>query len=107
MAANQTKGQLDVLVLSVVQHRPGHGYEIIAALRELSGGEFDLPEGTVYPRLHRLEAQGLLESEWRSVNDRRRRIYRLTDSGLAALAEGRAEWQRFAIGMRSVLGATR
>ena len=58
------KGNLDLLLLSVLAAGPSHGYAIISALREQSGGTFDLPEGTIYPALHRLEDAGLLTSTW-------------------------------------------
>jgi PadR family transcriptional regulator PadR len=67
-------------------------------LRDRSSGAFDLPEGTVYPALHRLEDAGLLASTWADVNGRRRRVYGLTDQGAAALAAEQAEWRRFAVG---------
>ena len=79
---------------------------MIAALRDRSDGTFDLPEGTVYPALHRLERAGLLRSEWADVAGRRRRVYRITSAGSAALAAGQAEWRAFATGMGSVLGVT-
>ncbi len=83
---------------------PGHGYAIISALRDRSAGTFDLPEGTVYPALHRLEDAGLLASSWADVTGRRRRIYGLTDKGAAALAAERTEWRRFAVGIQAVVG---
>lgn len=104
MKAIQTKGNLDVLLLGVLSAGPGHGYDVIAALKEKSGGEFDLPEGTVYPSLHRLEDEGLLSSSWNVTQGRRRRVYRLTTAGEASLAKGRHSWERFSLGMNSVLG---
>lgn len=98
------KGHLDLLLLSLVAARPAHGYAIVAALREQSDGAFALPEGTVYPALHRLERAGLLGSEWGAGERRSRRIYTLTAPGVAALAERRREWQRFARGVGAVLG---
>jgi PadR family transcriptional regulator PadR len=62
MKAEELKGHLDLLLLAAVQARSAHGYAIIEELRRLSGGTFDLPEGTVYPALHRLERAGLLSS---------------------------------------------
>src|SRR5438270_2500489 len=74
------KGHLDGLLLSVVAEGQAHGYVLIERLRERSTGEFDLPEGTVYPALHRLEASGLLRSTW--VEAGRRRIgCGVTDQG--------------------------
>ncbi|MEP7091202.1 MAG: PadR family transcriptional regulator, partial [Nocardioidaceae bacterium] len=59
MGRDRAKGHLDTLILSVLHQGQAHGYEVIAELRRRSDGEFDLPEGTVYPALHRLEADGL------------------------------------------------
>jgi DNA-binding PadR family transcriptional regulator len=97
------KGHLDVLLLAVIADGPVHGYAIVEALRERSGGHFALPEGTVYPALHRLEADGLLRSDWAVVGGRRRRQYELTDRGQAALGERSGEWRRFAGAVESVL----
>jgi DNA-binding PadR family transcriptional regulator len=76
---------------------------VIEELRRRSGGAFDLPEGTVYPVLHRLEADGLLSSSWSTVAGRRRRIYSLTRRGRSALADGRAGWKSFASAVEAVL----
>src|SRR5438067_4920882 len=78
------KGHLDGLLLSVVAEGEAHGYVLIERLRERSTGEFDLPEGTVYPALHRLEAGGFLRSTWVD-GGRRRRVYEITDKGLRSL----------------------
>jgi PadR family transcriptional regulator, regulatory protein PadR len=63
MDRERLKGNLDLL-LSVLWSGPAHGYAIILALRDRSGGTFDLPEGTIYPALHRLEDAGLLADTW-------------------------------------------
>jgi DNA-binding PadR family transcriptional regulator len=99
------KGHLDLLLLSVLVSGPVHGYAAIAALRERSDGEFDLPEGTVYPALHRLERAGLLSSGWAEGGPRRRRVYRITAAGSRVLAEQKQEWRRFVGGVTAVLGA--
>ncbi|HEX3393811.1 MAG TPA: helix-turn-helix transcriptional regulator [Acidimicrobiales bacterium] len=104
MKSDQLKGHLDVLLLAVVDVRPAHGYAIISALRDQSEGAFDLPEGTVYPALHRLEEAGLLASHWGEVGGRRRRVYQLTGAGATALAERRTEWKQFVMGVDNVLG---
>ena len=62
MQAEKLKGHLDLLLLSVLSRGPGHGYEIITRLKVHSDGAFELPEGTVYPALYRLEGAGLLTS---------------------------------------------
>lgn len=64
MGSNQLTGNLDLLLLAVLTEGEAHGYAVIARVRERSGGEFDLAEGTVYPALHKLEAEGLLRSRW-------------------------------------------
>ncbi len=104
MNRERLKGNLDLLLLSVLAAGPAHGYAIISALRDRSGGAFDLPEGTVYPALHRLEDAALLASSWADADGRRRRVYGLTDKGAAALAAERTEWRRFATGIQAVLG---
>src|SRR5262249_29949168 len=93
MRSERLKGHLDMLLLSVLSRGPGHGYEVITRLRERSDGAFELPEGTVYPALHRLEEAGLLASAWDVVSGRRRRIYRLTTAGATALAEQAEQWR--------------
>lgn len=101
------KGHLDVLLLAALRSGSAHGYGIIEELRRRSGGTFDLPEGTIYPALHRLERQGLLASEWSDATGRRRRVYRLTRGGRRALGEKTESWRSFARGMAGALeGAT-
>ena len=103
MRAESLKGHLDALVLAVLRDEPAHGYAVIEQLKLRSGGAFDLPEGTVYPVLHRLEAEGLLTSSWSSASGRKRRVYRLTRRGLGALARQRDEWKSFANAVQAVL----
>ena len=98
------KGHLDALLLAVLEDGPQHGYAVIEALRAGSGGTLDLPTGTVYPALHRLERAGLIASGWETVGGRRRRAYRLTTSGQAALGEQRAVWQQFSAAVTAILG---
>ena len=98
------RGHLDLLVLATLRRTgPVHGYGLIAALRDGSDGEFDLPEGTVYPALHRLERDGLVVSDWSTDTARRRRVYALTKDGRAALTEKRKSWQRMVDGVAAVL----
>ena len=104
MGTDRLRGHLDSLVLSVLKDGSAHGYELVAELRRRSGGEFDLPEGTVYPALHRLEHQQLLASEWHVLEGRRRRVYRLTAQGSRALVVEKSEWRRFSAGINAVLG---
>ena len=91
------KGHLDMIVLAALAPGPAHGYAVIDAIKHRSGGAFDLPEGTVYPVLHRLEQAGLLSSRWiKAESGRQRRVYALTRRGERALAEQRAVWDQFA-----------
>ena len=105
MNKERLKGHLDLLLLSVLSAGPAHGYAVISALRQRSEGTFDLPEGTVYPALHRLEDAGLLSSSWADADGRRRRVYALTSAGATALAAERGEWRRFAHAIQAVTGA--
>jgi PadR family transcriptional regulator PadR len=103
MRAETLKGHLDGLLLAVLEDGPQHGYAIIEALRTGSGGAFDLPTGTVYPALHRLERAGLVTSEWDLVGGRRRRTYRLTPAGRQALASERDGWTKFATAVSALM----
>jgi len=104
MKGSTLKGHLDLLVLAVLAESPLHGYAVIEKLRERSGSAFDLPEGTIYPVLHRLEKSGMLASEWGSTHGRPRRTYRLTQLGQRRLVEERSAWEAFAVAVGSVLG---
>ena len=103
MRGETLKGHLDLLVLAVVAEGPLHGYAVIEQLRVRSGSAFDVPEGTVYPVLHRLERAGLLASEWQQAGGRRRRTYRLTSAGRAELVRERDAWESFATAVAGVL----
>ena len=92
-----------MLLLSLVARGPAHGYAIIAQLRDRSRGVFDLPEGTVYPALYRLEAAGFVESEAAQVSGRVRRTYRVTRAGRAALRERETSWRELVRGVDAVL----
>lgn len=97
------RGQLDLLLLTVLAAGPAHGYRLIDLLREQSAGAFDLPEGTVYPALHRLERDGLLESGWTERRPRRRRVYAVTPAGRGALEGKRREWAAFVGAVQAVI----
>lgn len=95
---------LDAMLLAVLDEAPVHGYAVIERLRERSAGGFDLPEGTVYPALHRLERAGLLRATWSTAEGRRRKTYALTRKGRTALDRRRAEWQAYTRAVGAVLG---
>ena len=103
MSAEALKGHLDALLLATLAEGPRHGYAIKEMLRLNSDGQFDLPTGTVYPALHRLERGGLIRSSWSEVGGRRRRSYKLTAAGRRALEEKRADWRQFSAAVTGLL----
>lgn len=104
MSRERLKGNLPLLLLAVLEGGAAHGYALLDELRRRSGGELDLPEGTVYPALHRLEASGVVKSRWEKIDGRRRRVYATTSKGRAALAKERDAWSSFARAVTSVVG---
>src|SRR5438105_10654286 len=108
MEGEMLKGHLDMIVLAALAPGPAHGYAVIEEIRRKSGRAFDLPEGTIYPALHRLEQAGLLSSRWITAESgRRRRVYALTRRGARALAERRAVWQQFSQAIGNLLATGR
>jgi PadR family transcriptional regulator, regulatory protein PadR len=100
------KGTTPLLVLAVLRDGELYGYEIAQRVRERSGGAFAPSEGSLYPALHALEADGALLATWREGDKGpRRRYYRITPKGGALLAEHEAEWATFSQGVaRAVAG---
>ena len=103
MTAETLKGHLDMLLLAAVRPEAAHGYAIAERLRSRSSGAFDLPEGTLYPALHRLERAGLLSSRWSEVNGRRRRVYQVTRKGQRALTQQQEQWREFSSAVEKVV----
>ncbi|MBQ0868033.1 PadR family transcriptional regulator [Streptomyces smyrnaeus] len=103
MKTEAVRGHLDGLLLAVLEPGPLHGYAIITAVQERSGGALELRTGTVYPALKRLERLGLLAGDWQSTGERRRRCYTLTDAGRRTLAEERTAWREFTEAIGAVL----
>jgi PadR family transcriptional regulator PadR len=101
--AQTLKGHLDVLLLATMQDGPLHGYAVKEALKVGSDGRFDLPTGTVYPALHRLERAGLIAGEWSAVDGRRRRTYQLTPKGGQRLTQERTNWREFAAAVTALI----
>ena len=104
MLGEALKGHLDLLLLSVLSSGSAHGYAIIESLRARSEEVFDLPEGTIYPALHRLEDQGFLKSSWSEGSGRRKRIYQLTPKGQQALLTRQDEWLKFSKAINTTVG---
>ena len=95
----------ELLVLAVLERGPAHGYQIALSVEERTGGAFSFQHGTLYPILHRLEAEGRVRGEW-GGGGRRRKTYEITDAGRADLAAGAEEMERqFQVLMR-LLGGT-
>ena len=100
------RGQLDMLLLAILADGPQHGYGAIEELRRRSGERFDLPEGTVYPALHRLERAGHLASTWSEGPGRPRRTYQITPKGQAQLRDKRAAWDELCTAIATILEGT-
>lgn len=98
------KGSTDCLVLSVLANAPTYGYDIIRQLRARSSGYFEFREGTLYPALHRMEKDGLIEGRWQTLpGGQERRYYYLTARGTEALERRRTTWADFCAAVRAVL----
>ncbi|HZZ41062.1 MAG TPA: PadR family transcriptional regulator [Acidobacteriaceae bacterium] len=100
------KGSAELLILSLVEHRPRHGYEIGRLIEERSGGSLTFHIASFYPLLYRLEKRGLLEGKWvEKAGQRRRRYYKLTADGRKALAAQRNSWAAFVEAIHRITGA--
>ncbi len=102
------KGSTSILILSLLEREDMYGYMLVQRLSLLSGSVFELKEGTLYPMLHGLENDGAIEAYWVDADSgRRRRYYRITDSGRALLSEKRQEWKLYTGAVNKVLGLMR
>ena len=98
------KGNASALILSCLAAEPMHGYRIVKELEQISEGYFAMREGTLYPHLHQLERDGLIEGYWETVTGgRERKMYRITDSGRHELARKKREWETFQRNVNRVL----
>ena len=97
------KGTLPTLILEALVREPSHGYRIAQGIKERSKGVLDFKEGTLYPALHKLANEGLVESYEEVENGRMRRYYRITKSGRAVLAKDRAEWRELSRAVTVIL----
>src|SRR6201996_6697407 len=106
-AAEILPGTLDMLILKAVSLEPLHGYGVLLRIRQISGDALDIPQGSLYPALYRLEHQGLIAAEWgQSDNNRRAKFYTLTAAGRRRLREETAAWSRLAPAIAAALNAT-
>lgn len=100
-------GTLDMLILKAVSLNPLHGYGILLRIKQISGDALDIPQGSLYPALYRLEHQSLIESEWgQSDNNRKAKYYKLTAAGRKRLREETAGWNRLTAAITAALNAT-
>ncbi|MGD0223884.1 MAG: PadR family transcriptional regulator [Terriglobia bacterium] len=100
-------GTLDMLILKAVSLEPLHGYGVLLRIRQISGDALEIPQGSLYPALYRLEHQGLLAAEWgQSENNRRAKYYTLTGAGRRRLREETAGWNRLVSAIAAALNTT-
>jgi PadR family transcriptional regulator PadR len=100
------QGTLDMLILKAVSLGGLHGYGVLLRLQQLTGGQLQIQQGSLYPALYRLEHQGLIGSEWgESENKRKAKFYTLTAAGRKQLRAEAESWNRFSMVVASVLGA--
>ncbi|HEY9226217.1 MAG TPA: PadR family transcriptional regulator [Gemmatimonadaceae bacterium] len=101
------RGSRDLLILKTLSLAPMHGWGISQHVQQLSDGALEVPQGSLYPALQRLEKDGLVASDWGTTdNNRRARYCRITTRGRKALGEELERWRRFAGGLQAVLGTT-
>ena len=106
-SADLLPGTLDMLILKAVSLRPLHGYGILLRIGQISKDALDIPQGSLYPALYRLEHQHLITAEWgESDNKRRAKYYTLTAAGRKRLREETASWNRLAAAIASALNTT-
>jgi transcriptional regulator len=100
-------GTLDMLILKAVSLRPLHGYGVLQRIQQISGDALEIPQGSLYPALYRLEHQELIAAEWGvSENNRRAKYYTLTSAGRRRLREETAAWNRLASAISTALNTT-
>lgn len=97
------RGTLPTLILQALEREPNHGYRIAQEIKRRSKGVLDFKEGTLYPALHKLENDGLVESYEGSEKGRTRRYYRITESGRAVLAKDRESWREISRAVSLIL----
>src|SRR6185436_18072140 len=105
--ADLLPGTLDMLILKAVSLKPLHGYGVLLRIQQISGDALEIPQGSLYPALYRLEAAELIASEWgTSDNNRKAKFYSLTPAGRRRLREEAASWNRLAAAIAAALAAT-
>ena len=106
-AAELLPGTLDMLILKAVSLKPLHGYGVLLRIKQISGEALDIPQGSLYPALYRLEHQGFIAAEWgQSDNNRRAKYYTLTAAGRRRLREETAGWNRLVSAVAAAMNTT-
>ena len=101
------QGTLDLMILRTLAGDPMHGWGISQRIQQLSKDVLQVNQGSLYPALHRLEQQGLIEAEWgNSENNRQAKFYQLTREGRKSLAEEQKNWERLAGAVARVLSGS-
>lgn len=98
-----TNGVPELLVLRLLSREPMHGYALVAKIKAATGEALKFGEGSIYPILHRLEADGKLLTTEHEAGGRTRLVYRVTKKGLAQLEESMSEWERIVTAVRMAL----
>ena len=105
LARELKKGSAELLILSLVEDQPRHGYEIGSLIEQRSGGVLRFNVASLYPLLYRLEKRGWIQGRWvEKPGQRRRRFYRLTAEGKRVLAAQRNTWREFVEAVRLITG---
>ena len=100
-------GTLELLILKAVSLRPLHGYGVLLRIGQISGDALQIPQGSLYPALYRLEHEGLIAADWgESENRRKAKYYRLTPTGRRRLRQETESWNRLVAAMTAALNAT-
>jgi transcriptional regulator len=100
-------GTLDMLILKAVSLKPLHGYGVLLRIRQISHEALEIPQGSLYPALYRLEHQGLIRAEWgQSENNRRAKYYTVTAAGRRRLREETAGWNQLVSAIAAALNTT-
>jgi PadR family transcriptional regulator, regulatory protein PadR len=106
-SADLLPGTLDMLILKAVSLAPLHGYGVLLRIQQISNDALEIPQGSLYPALYRLEHQELISAKWgSSENNRKAKFYTLTAAGRRRLAEETAGWNRLADAIGAALNAT-
>jgi len=105
--ADLLPGTLDMLILKAVSLKPLHGYGVLLRIQQISNEALQIPQGSLYPALYRLEHQGLITAEWgESENKRKAKYYTVTTAGRRRMKDDAADWNRLATAIAAAMKAT-